>query len=71
MPQTLVHRRDRDVSANRASLVTASWIVVGLGVAVVVFVLAATWRRRNQEPDLGSVSHQWIAEQRMGQSHER
>ena len=71
MPPALVHRRDRDAGANRAPLVTASWIVAVLGVAVVVFVLVATWRRRNREPDLGSVSHQWIAERRMGQSHER
>jgi hypothetical protein len=51
--------------------VNAAWIVLGIGVAVAVLMLTTSWRRRDQALDLGSVSHQWIAEQRMGQGHER
>jgi hypothetical protein len=51
--------------------VNAAWIVLGIvGVAVAMLMLAAAWRRRGQETDLGSVSHQWIAEHRMGQGHD-
>jgi hypothetical protein len=50
--------------------VNAAWIVLGIGVAVAVLTLTTSWRRRDQELDLGSVSHQWIAEQRMGQGHD-
>jgi hypothetical protein len=55
---------------NRASLVNAAWIVLALAVAVAVLMLSTSWRRRDQQVDLGSVSHQWIAEQRMGQAHD-
>ena len=48
----------------------AGWIVLGLGIAVVVLMVAASWRRRAYDVDLGSVSHQWLAEQRMGQRHD-
>jgi hypothetical protein len=51
--------------------VNTAWIVIGIGVAVAMLVLTTSWRRRDQEVDLGSVSHQWMAEQRMGQGHER
>jgi hypothetical protein len=46
-------------------------IVIGIGAAIAVLMFATSWRRRDQEVDLGSVSHQWMAEQRMGQGHER
>jgi hypothetical protein len=42
-----------------------------MGVAVAMLMLTTSWRRRDQEADLGSVSHQWMAEQRMGQRHDR
>lgn len=48
----------------------AVWVVLGIGVACVVAALATSWFRRNQDFDLGSVSHQWIAERRLGQGHE-
>ena len=48
------------------------WIVLGIGVAVALVMLAMSWFRRNQEDfDLGTVSHQWIAEQRPGQGHDQ
>jgi len=49
------------------SLVTVGWIVLGLGIVAAVFMLATSWLRRGQAVDLGSVSHQWIAEQRLDQ----
>jgi hypothetical protein len=50
--------------------VNASWIVLGVGVAVAILMLATSWLRRDHDGDLGSVSHQWVAEQRMGQGHD-
>jgi hypothetical protein len=44
--------------------VNAGWIALGMGSAVAVFLVAASWLRRDRDADLGSVSHQWIAEQR-------
>jgi hypothetical protein len=38
--------------------------VVAAGVA-----FAASWYRRNQRADLGTLSHQWMAEQRLGAGH--
>jgi hypothetical protein len=42
-------------------------IVLGLAVIGAVAALIATWTRRNQPADLGVVSRQWVAEQRLGQ----
>jgi hypothetical protein len=58
------------VAANRASLVNAAWIVLGMGIAVAVLMLATSWFRRDHDVDLGSLSHHWITEQRMGQGHD-
>lgn len=46
------------------------WIVVGLGIAGGFIALIASWHRRGQQAELGSVSHQWLAEQRLGQAHD-
>ncbi|HXD15827.1 MAG TPA: hypothetical protein VN654_02350 [Vicinamibacterales bacterium] len=40
-------------------------LVIGIMSAVVT--LARFWARRNQDGDLGTVSHHWIAERRLGQ----
>jgi hypothetical protein len=64
-----VERRpgDRDAS-NGASLVNAAWILLVIGVAGAVAMLARSWARRYQYGDLGTVSQYWIAEQeRLGQ----
>jgi hypothetical protein len=45
--------------------VTVVWIVVGLGVAGAVMALVSLRRRRSGHADLGVVSNQWIAEQRL------
>jgi hypothetical protein len=50
--------------------VTAIWILAGVGVAGVAMALVASWRRRG-DPDLGVVSSQWIAEQRLSQGPTR
>jgi hypothetical protein len=41
-------------------------IVILLVVATAVVALLAAWRRGDQPADLGVVSHQWIAEHRLG-----
>ena len=57
---------DRD-NRNGASLVNAVWILLAVGIAGAVVMLVTSWVRRDQYADLGTVSHQWIAEQRFGQ----
>jgi hypothetical protein len=44
------------------------WIVVGVGIAVALFLL--TWERGVKERDLGQVSSHWIAEHRFGQTRD-
>jgi len=46
--------------------VKAITIVIGLTVVGVVIAVVTFWRRSDRAPDLGAVSHQWIAEQRLG-----
>jgi hypothetical protein len=45
-------------------------ILAGLGVIGAALALIASWRRGGQ-PDLGVVSSQWIAEQRLTQGQTR
>jgi hypothetical protein len=51
--------------------VTVVWIVVGLGVAGAVMAVVGSWRRRGVQADLGAVSSQWIADQRLMQGPAR
>ena len=46
------------------------WIVVGLGIAGAIIAFITSWHRRDRQADLGAVSHQWVAEQRLGQPHD-
>ena len=55
---------------NRRLPVNEAWILLGMAVAAGGVVLATTWLRRGERVDLGSVSHQWIAEQRTGQGYD-
>jgi hypothetical protein len=48
--------------------VNAGWILLAVGITGAVVMLVTSWLRRGQYLDLGTVSHQWIAEQRLGQS---
>ncbi|MBI3493383.1 MAG: hypothetical protein HY047_16625 [Acidobacteria bacterium] len=47
------------------------WIIIALGIIALISVLAvfAKWPDVD-DSDLGSVSNQWVAEHRGGQSHE-
>jgi hypothetical protein len=45
-------------------------IVLGMAAAFAGLVLVTAWLRRGDDVDLGSVSHQWIAEQRAGQPYD-
>jgi hypothetical protein len=47
--------------------VTAIWIVVGLAVAAALIVIVTARRRHGEHADLGVVSSQWMAEQRLTQ----
>ena len=48
---------------------TAIWLGLFLSGLVVAFVVAAARRHRVGMSDLGSVSEQWIAEQRANDRH--
>ena len=45
------------------------WIVVGLGVFAAV-VAIVRWSGRGRPTDLGFVSQQWVAENRLSQQHD-
>ena len=47
-----------------------AWILLGMAIAAAGLVLATTRFRRGEHVDLGSVSHQWIAEQRAAQGYD-
>jgi hypothetical protein len=51
-------------------LVTTTWIVIALGIAVAIGALVTSWRRSDRLADLGTVSHQWIAEHRPGSAQD-
>jgi hypothetical protein len=42
------------------------WVVIAVAVIGAAIALAASWRRADEPADLGAVSHQWIAEHRLG-----
>ena len=44
------------------------WTTVAVVIAVAVAAVARSLWRRHEDADLGSVSHNWIAEQRFGHS---
>ena len=47
----------------------ALWIVGGVLVAGIVALLSVR-QKSGQELDLGAVSNQWVAEHRLGQTHD-
>jgi hypothetical protein len=49
---------------------SAVWIAAGLGVTAVLGIVIASWRRRQYVADLGTVSTQWMAEQRLHAQHD-
>ena len=56
--------------SERGSLVSAVWIVAGLGAVGAVIALVASWQRGGPHPDLGTVSSQWISEHRLGSNQD-
>ena len=44
------------------------WIVVGLMISGVLAAIVR-WRKRARDTDLGAVSNQWVAEQRLSDHH--
>jgi carbon starvation protein CstA len=50
--------------------VNTLWVVLGLGFAGAVVALFASWRKGEHAEDMGTVSHQWIAEHRLGSSQD-
>ena len=46
------------------------WILAGIAIVGVLFALVLSWQRHNKEQDMGAVSHQWIAEHRMGHAND-
>jgi hypothetical protein len=49
-------------------MMNAGWIVLGIGTVIAVLIVATSRYRRDHPFDLGSVSHQWINDQRNGQN---
>lgn len=41
-------------------------IIVAIICSIALIISATSWLRRHQTADLGTVSHQWIAEQKFG-----
>jgi hypothetical protein len=48
---------------------STGWTLVFLAVATVIAVVAASWRRRGDPAELGTVSARWIAEHRTTEAH--
>ncbi len=46
-----------------------AWILFALGVISVAFVIFSSKRRKMAAADLGEVSNQWIAENRLGRGN--
>lgn len=49
---------------------TSLYVLLAIGVACVAIALAAFLRRGTATAELGSVSHQWIAELRAGEPYD-
>ena len=49
----------------------ALWIVLGLGFVGALVRMIGWTQEHSRPPDLGYVSHQWIAEHRLSQADER
>jgi FtsZ-interacting cell division protein ZipA len=47
-----------------------TWIIIGVGAIAVLAIVVASWRRRQYVSDLGTVSAQWMSEQRMSAQHD-
>jgi hypothetical protein len=48
-----------------------AWLVGGIALVGVVIALIVSWYERDRPTDLGTVSQQWVAEQRSGGTRDR
>ena len=48
---------------------TVVWIGLLLGAGAVAVIILTSWRRRVEMAELGTVSAQWLAEQRANDRH--
>jgi hypothetical protein len=46
------------------------WIIASLAVIGAIIALIRAWQQRRGDQDLGAVSHQWIAEHRLGHAND-
>lgn len=46
------------------------WIVASLAIVGAISALGLSWQRHHRDQDMGAVSHQWIAEHRMGHAND-
>ena len=44
---------------------TIWWVVLGLGGIGALWFIVSSWRRRRRDGDMGTLSDQWMAEQRL------
>jgi hypothetical protein len=56
-------------TGSRGALMQSVWTLAGLGMLAAITVPFRWWMRRMRHSDLGSVSQQWLAENRHSQSH--
>jgi hypothetical protein len=50
--------------------VTGTWILLALAAVAGLIMLLSSRRRRKGPVDAGSVSHSWLAEQRLGRDQD-
>ena len=46
------------------------WTFGGLAAILAIVAVVRSWQRRSDERDLGAVSHQWVAEHRLGHAND-
>jgi hypothetical protein len=46
------------------------WILAAFAFLGAAIALVLSWQRHNKQQDMGAVSHQWIAEHRMGHAND-
>ena len=61
-----VFRNELAIKIERRTLLSAVWLVGGMTLVGIVVALVTSRYRRDRAADLGTVSHQWMAEQRFG-----
>jgi len=47
------------------------WVLMALGGVAALWAALSSWRRRKRNGDMGTLSDQWMAEQRMANDFDR